>query len=91
MAPASPSGDSAGTRSATELQTRQKGATLDASREPEIDDLELRPGRPSLKRKEVESSGNRFKIVSQLVIAMKRFQGDGRTCSTLLVLGCHAE
>lgn len=32
--------------------------------------------RPSLKRKEVESSGsNRFKVVSQLVIAMRRFQG----------------
>jgi hypothetical protein len=32
--------------------------------------------RPSLKRKEVEpSSSNRFKVVSQLVIAMKRFQG----------------
>ena len=90
MAPASPSGNTAGIRSATELQTRQTGETLDASREPKIDDLELRLGRPSLKRKEVESSGNRFKIVSQLVIAMKRFQGEGVTCCSLLLLGCQA-
>ncbi len=31
---------------------------------------------PSMKRKDVESStSHRFKVVSQLVIAMKRFQG----------------
>ena len=34
--------------------------------------------RPSLKRKDIEPSGsNRFKIVTQLIIAMKRFQGEG--------------
>ncbi len=90
MAPASPDGDSAGTRALTDIQTRQTGATPDASAEPEVSDLELRLGRPSLKRKEVESSGNRFKIVSQLVIAMKRFQGDGVKGCSLLFLEHHA-
>ena len=90
MAPASPDGESAGTRAFTDVQTQQTGSTPEASAKPEVSDLELRLGRPSLKRKEVESSGNRFKIVSQLVIAMKRFQGDGVTCSCLLLLGHHA-
>ncbi|CAL5221784.1 g4046 [Coccomyxa viridis] len=74
MAPASPDGESAGTRALTDIQTGQIGSTPVASAEPKVSDPELRLGRPSLKRKEVESSGNRFKIVSQLVIAMKRFQ-----------------
>lgn len=88
MAPASPSGDLAGTRALTDTQTLQAGATSDAVREPEVKDLELRLGRPSLKRKEVESSGHRFKIVSQLVIAMKRFQGMSLITSSLLLLSC---
>lgn len=32
--------------------------------------------RPSLKRKDAPNSGNRFRVVSQLVVAMKRFQGE---------------
>ena len=32
--------------------------------------------RPSLKRKDAPNSGHRFKVVSQLVVAMKRFQGE---------------
>ena len=87
MAPASPSGELVGTRALTQVQNQETSTTPDASRETKIEDLELRLGRPSLKRKEVESSGNRFKIVSQLVIAMKRFQGDRVTSSSLLVLG----
>ena len=40
-------------------------------------DPDMNLERPSLKRKDIEPSGsNRFKIVTQLIIAMKRFQGE---------------
>jgi hypothetical protein len=56
--------------------TRGVSAMPNTPRVAEVKDTELGLERQSLKRKEVESSGgNRFKIVSQLVIAMKRFQG----------------
>ena len=76
MPPASQSGDSACSKALAGLQTSDASAMPNAPRVAELKDTELGLERQSLKRKEVESSGSkRFKIVSQLVIAMKRFQG----------------
>ena len=76
MPPAAQSGDSACSKAMAGIQTSEASAMPNASSVAELRDTELGSERQSLKRKEVESSGsNRFKIVSQLVIAMKRFQG----------------
>ena len=76
MPPASQSGDSAFLKAPAGTQTSDDSTMPNAPMVAELKDTEVGLERQSLKRKEVESSGsNRFKIVSQLVIAMKRFQG----------------
>ena len=79
MAPASQSYESlpTSTKALAGIPPPKPDATADVSGVPEVKDLAQNLEQPSLKRKEVESSGsNRFKIVSQLVIAMRRFQGE---------------
>ena len=83
MAPASHSSDAANTYRFTGASTPSRSAVLIPPKAAEATDPDMNLERPSLKRKDIESSGsNRFKIVTQLIIAMKRFQGEGLLCYT---------
>ena len=83
MAPASHSSDAANTYKFTGAPTPSRSAVLIPPKAAEATDPDIDLERPSLKRKDIESSGsNRFKIVTQLIIAMKRFQGEGLLCYT---------
>ena len=90
MSPASHSSMSEDTKGLRDVPVPSTSSISDAPKVTEVKDLELGLDRPSLKRKEVESSGNRFKIVSQLVIAMKRFQGERLICIGAVRFGCES-
>ena len=78
MAPASHSSDAANSYRFTGAPTPGRSAVLIPPKAAEATDPDMNLERPSLKRKDIEPSGsNRFKIVTQLIIAMKRFQGEG--------------